>query len=362
MNDKGKIVKQRIKIIQLVEDLKIGGAEKVISDMALGLNKAKFDVHVWCISRGGATADELQKQGVNIQILGITSYHNPLAILKLAHRLKREKPNIIHTHGYFASVIGRMAAKCAGLPKLVNHVHSTYWDYKKRNIRMEKFLSRWTSRIICCSEAVKDFVINSERIDPSKTSVIYNGVDVDRFFPLTVSSLAPHKGHVYLIEAAAKVLENFPTAKFLIIGDGVLRNKLEKQTRDLNLSSSFVFTGTRTDIPELLAALDVFVLPSSREGLGISIIEAMAAAKPVVATYTGGIPEVVLDDETGFLVAPQNPNALARAIFELLDNPEKAAEMGRRGKERVKDKFTKERMISEIENLYESLFPQEGKY
>ena len=364
-----------------MEDLKVGGAEKVLADIVLGLNKEKFEKQVWCISKGGSVADYLLEKGIRLKILDISSYHNPLNIFDLKRQFKKNSPDIVHTHGYFASVIGRIAAKYAGIPVLINHVHSTYWEYKKRNIWMENFLSRWTDRIICCSKAVKDFVTDHERIEPTKTTVIYNGVIPSLFSEIkdlsiikknlgitadkpvigTVSSLTPHKGLSFLLQAIPQILSIYPSAQCLFIGDGPLKNDLLEQAEAMGISSHVKFLGIQKDIPNLLAVMDVFVLPSTREGLGISIIEAMAAEKPVVATDTGGIPEVISDKKTGLLVPPKDPDALAQAIIELLNNPESSAEMGRMARKKVLEKFTQEQMISEIEDLYESLINHNRK-
>jgi len=366
----------KLSVFHLVEDLKTGGAERVIADIVEGLDRKRFEARVWCLTRGGETADELLEKGVEVRILGIWSYHNPLNIIRLSRLLKKEKPDIVHTHGYFASVIGRLAAKKAGLPIIITHVHSTYWEYKKRHLLIERYLSRCTHRIICCSEAVKNFVTGHEKIKEDKTVVIYNGVDEERFLPVqdpwpprarlgidrespvvgTVSSLTPHKGQKYLIQAAAKIREKYPATRFLIVGDGPLRRSLEEQALELSLQSSLIFTGARRDIPDLLSLMDIFVLPSSsREGLGIAIIEAMAMEKPTVATDIGGIPEVVQDGETGLLVRPGDSAALAKAIIELIDNPDRAKAMGKKGRNRFAQKFTRKTMLSKIEDLYLSL-------
>ena len=363
----------KLSVFHLVEDLKTGGAERVIADIVEGLDRKRFEARVWCLTRGGETADELLEKGVEVRILGIWSYHNPLNIIRLSRLLKKEKPDIVHTHGYFASVIGRLAAKKAGLPIIITHVHSTYWEYKKRHLLIERYLSRCTHRIICCSEAVKNFVTGHEKIKEDKTVVIYNGVDEERFLPVqdpspvrarlgidrespvvgTVSSLTPHKGQKYLIQAAAKIREKYPATRFLIVGDGPLRQSLEEQALGLSLQSSLIFTGARRDIPDLLSLMDIFVLPSSsREGLGIAIIEAMAMEKPTVATDIGGIPEVVQDGETGLLVRPGDSAALAKAIIELIDNPDRAKAMGKKGRNRFAQKFTRKTMLSKIEDLY----------
>ncbi len=368
-----------LKVIHLVEDLKIGGAERVIADTALGLDRKKYEASVWCVTRGGETATELSEKGIEVKILGISNYHNPLSTFKMTRLLKAAKPDIVHTHGYFASVIGRLAAKRAGTPVILAHVHSTYWEYKKRHIMIERRLSRFTQKIICCSKAVENFVQNTEKITDNKTIVIYNGVDEERFYPLqspasiraefgldeeaavvgTVSSLTPHKGHEYLIQAASLVLDTLPPVKFLIVGDGPLRKRLEEQAKELNIHSSVIFTGKRKDIPEILSLLDVFVLPShTREGLGIAIIEAMAAERPVVATDIGGIPEVVDDGETGVLVPPEDTEALSKAIITLLQDPPRAKTMGEKGRTRIKEMFTTTKMLSEIEHVYQSLTSQ----
>ncbi len=175
----------------------------------------------------------------------------------------------------------------------------------------------------------------------------------------TVSSLTPHKGHEYLIQAASLVLDTLPPVKFLIVGDGPLRKRLEEQAKELNIHSSVIFTGKRKDIPEILSLLDVFVLPShTREGLGIAIIEAMAAERPVVATDIGGIPEVVDDGETGVLVPPEDTEALSKAIITLLQDPPRAKTMGEKGRTRIKEMFTTTKMLSEIEHVYQSLTSQ----
>ncbi len=366
----------QIKVIHLVEDLKIGGAERIIADIAEGLDGKKFDVSVWCVTSGGETASELIKNGIKVSILGISTHHNPWNVFKLTRLLKNAGPDIVHTHGYFASVIGRLAARKAHIPGIVTHVHSTYWDYEKRHIRTERKLSRFTHKIICCSKAVENFVRDFENIKDSKTIMIYNGVDEDKFSkhkdsrsiraelgidegsPVvgTVSALTPHKGHIHLIQAASSVLGTFPSTRFLIVGDGFLRARLEDQAKNLNISSSVIFTGERKDIPEILSLMDIFVLPSfSREGLGLAILEAMAVGRPVVATEIGGIPEAVIQGKTGLLVPPGDSEEMAQAIIQILQDPEKAKSMGEKGRARVKERFTKTKMLSEIQNVYQSL-------
>lgn len=367
---------RKIKVIQLVQDLEIGGREKIIAEITRKLDRDRYDIETWCIAGGGEIAENLKKTGEVVRILNILTYRNPFNILKLSGMLKKVKPDIVHTHGYFASTIGRIAAKFAGIKIIIYHVHSTYFDYKKRHLLTERFLSFFTQKIICCSKAVEAFVRGHERINPSKTVVIYNGVNEDEFRqPIDiaeikrklnispgghiigiVASLNRNKGHKYLFKAAVKILKEFSDVKFLIVGDGILKKELEKSVQEMGIAESIIFTGTRCNIPEILSVIDIFVLPTcKREGLGIAIIEAMAAGKPVVASDIGGIPELVKNGVSGILAEPGNSDALSAAIMTLLNDKARVKNMGRKGAEIIKQSFSSVRMIKKIEKLYQEL-------
>ncbi|MFH1904709.1 MAG: glycosyltransferase [bacterium] len=364
---------RKIKVIHLVEDLKIGGLERVVATIAEGLDKEKYDVEVWCVARDGEIADELKGKGIKVKILGILTYHNPFNILRLVSAMRKANPDIIHTHGYFANTAGRLAGLLARIPIILAHLHSTYYYYKKRHFLIEKFLSLFTSKIICCSEAVKQFAVNYEKVNSNKLIIIYNGIDLQNFCQFgnlretrkrlglsdkekvigSVGRLKEVKGYKFLLEAATRVVKEIFGVKFLIIGDGSLREELEKLTKNLGLKQKVIFTGKQKDISELLGIMDIFVFPSLLEGLGIAAIEAMAFGLPIVATNVGGIPEIVNDRKSGFLVPPKDSHALAIKIIELLKDGGKAQKMGRIGKEIFEKKFTSKIMIREIERLYE---------
>ncbi|MFO7870637.1 MAG: glycosyltransferase [Kiritimatiellia bacterium] len=375
MNDSDS---KRIRIIHLVEDLKIGGLERVVSTLARGLDVRRFDCRVWCVARGGAIADQLEAEGISVEILGITNYHNPVAVLKLVKRLREAAPAIVHTHGYYAGTVGRVAAFLARVPVVIAHVHSTYWGYGRRHLWVERLLSHVTDRIICCSNAVSDFVVGREGVDGSKVEVVYNGVEQqsaglppgdvkrmlgigeDRRIVITVASLVGHKGHRYLLDAAVEVTTRIPEAHFVIVGDGPLRSELERHASNSGIKDRVTFTGVRSDVRDLLEAADVFVLPScDREGLGIALIEAMAAGKPVVATRLGGIPEVVEDGFTGLLVPPRDKASLAEGIAAMLTDSDAAAGMGSRGREAYVDRLTAAEMVVKTAKPYRWLLEAE---
>jgi len=365
------------KILHIVEDLKVGGLEKVLASIVLSLDKAKYDIQVWCLARGGEVAQALIDKGITVRILEIHSYYNPLQILVLARLMKKERFHLIHTHGYFASTFGRFAAILVCIPVVITHVHSTYFDYGKRNLLVERFLSYFTDMIICISRAVETFVIVNEGISKIKTCLIYNAVDLPVYIDddhrtqevrnslginaeaiviMVVASLTVNKGHRILLEAFAKVYRTHQTMRLVIVGDGPLRKELETASRQLMIDQAVIFLGIRNDVFELLQASDIFVLPSQhREGLGVSLIEAMAVGLPVIGTNLGGIPEVIVDGENGFLVSPKSPDQLADALMKFVNDQGLRISMGRRGRQIYEEDFTLSKMIRQVETLYDQL-------
>jgi len=362
---------KKIIVVHLVETLKIGGLERVVATIAKGLSADKYRIQVWCAVSGGSIADDLQAQGIEVKILGISSYYNPVGFFRLARMLRSIKPDIVHTHTYFTNTLGRIAAKLAGVPVIIAHVHSTYWVYSKRNLFIEKILSRLTDRIICCSNAVKEFVVSFEGINSAKTVIIYNGVQAEVTGPnrtktgknpdvdahdvviVTVASLFPHKGHRYFIEALNMIKKDESAKQYLIVGDGPLRGTLEEQVRIAGLEHIVRFLGEKKDVGEILLSADIFVLPSCEiEGLSMSVLEAMAYGKPVIATAIGGIPEAIDDGVTGILVPPHDSTALAGALRVLLHDRAKRESMGRAGARRFALDFSAEKFLHKVDSLY----------
>ena len=367
----------RKKVLHIVEDLEIGGLERVIASIVMGLDRTRYEVEVWCLVRGGEIAEELVEKGIGVKILGMNSYHNPLQIVALSRLIKKSRIDIIHTHGYFGSTFGRLAAILVKTPTIIAHVHTTYYGFKKRNLLVEKFLSLFTDKIVCVSRAVNRFVEEVEGISEKKTCLIYNGVGKPRLFQgdrdshvdrkslglgeedlvvITVASLTPHKGHHVLIDAAKAVSKRHENLRLLIVGDGPLRNNLRAYADELQLSSKIVFAGQRKDVNSLLKLANIFVLPSKeREGLPIALIETMAVGLPVIGTQLGGIPEVIEENVNGLLFAPGNSEELAAAIEKLIGDKTIREKMGRAGRKIYEEKFTVERMVNNIESLYDEL-------
>jgi glycosyltransferase involved in cell wall biosynthesis len=268
-----------------------------------------------------------------------------------------------------------LAAILAGTPAIFAHVHTPYFEFKKRNILVDKILSYFTNKIISVSEATKEFVCNFEGINPKKVCVIYNGagpkkisekkMTVDRasfgfsktnFVIVTVASLVKNKGHLVIIDAIKNVVKKNSNIKLLIIGDGPLKNELEEYVIDCQLTSHIHFAGIRKNVFALLNLADLFILSTvEREGLGVSIIEAMSMGVPVIGTSIGGIPEMIENQVNGLLVPPGNSCKLAVAIEILVEDNDQRKKMVKQGKKIYEQKFTASKMLKQIELLYDGL-------
>lgn len=292
------------------------------------------------------------------------------AVLKLKKFLKRIKPDVLHLHTSHAHTLGLLAGRLAKVEKIIST--------RRMDFPTSGFFSRLkytkVDKIVAISEVVKEILIRSG-IEKEKITVIYSTINCEDFSgksnlreglglpqdtPIlgTVGSLVNIKGHKYLFEAMVKIKEEFPQVRLLVVGEGPLEEKLKKLAEKLGLESVIIFTGFRKDIPEILGILDVFVLASLKEGLGVSLLEAASYGLPIVATNVGGIPEVVKDGITGFLVPPKDSKTLAEKIIYLLAHPEEAQKMGENGKEWIRKNFSVEKMVNKYATLYESLMQQ----
>jgi len=368
-------------VLHIVEELRIGGLEKIIYDLATKMNTEKYTVTVWCIARGGEIAEELIRAGIDVRILGINSYYNPFNIIRMAKFIGKHNPDILHSHTYFSNTIGRIAGRLANVPVIITHVHNTYFNYSIKNLLIERVLSFFTDKIICCSKAVRDFVLKHEKIKIQKTVVIHNGINLRKFHEgfngvslrksfkisddapviITVASLTEKKGHKFLLKAITSIKKRYRNIKVLIVGDGPLEHELKKIARDYNLRNSVIFAGQRNDIPELLKISDIFVLPSLQEGFPLAVIEAMSTGLPVVATSVGGVPEVIEHGETGLLIPLGNPEALSDAIMILLKDEKIGKEIGRQGQKVISENFVSDKMVAEIDQLYSACIMKKEK-
>jgi glycosyltransferase involved in cell wall biosynthesis len=352
---------KKIKIIHLVENLNTGGLEKIVATLAKGINQTKFETEVWCLVNGGSIADQLIKEGVRVKLLNYKSYRNPLTFLNLAKRLKKENVQVTHMHGFFASVLGMGASLLAGICTKIVHVHTSFYTLSFKNILLNKWINARATKVIYVSEKSRNLFLQEGYGTLEKSIVIYNGIDynpcvnqeqLDAPIISTVASLYIHKGHDILIKAIPEVLKKIPKAHFWIIGKGPLEATLKRLAKNLNIEENITFWGEKNDINKMLSQSSLFVLPSLREGLPISIIEAMAQSKAVIASEVGGVSEIVEDNVTGLIVDAKNTKQLAEKITILLSDTTLRDKMGKNGRLAYENKFQASIMLNHIENVY----------
>lgn len=363
----------RIRVVEIVATGTNGGAQESLFGLVTGLDRARYDVCVVSLSNG-STVRRLQRAGISTMV--IEEPDDAVAVGALAAHLARIGVDVIHNHMYRAEIVGTKAAlalEAAGFPRpyVVSTVHSS----RVRSVEEREGLRALTpsmDRLIAVSSAIVTKIAD-ERGSDLPVSLIYNGVDLERYdhqepcctlreeygmepgarIVGVIARLEPEKGHATLLEAWPAVLRECPDACLLIVGEGSRCDDLMRQAAELRIGHRVVFTGRREDVPAVTAALDVAVLPSYREAQGLSVLEAMALSRPVVASNVGGIPEMIEDGVTGLLVPPRDPSALAAAIVRVLDDHPLADMLGRAGHDLVHGRFCLEQMIAGVEDLYE---------
>jgi glycosyltransferase involved in cell wall biosynthesis len=373
---------RKINVLQLMTDSKIAGAEKIVLELAKGMDKNRFNVIVCCLSGEGPIFDEAKKNNIKIMALGIQSKFYFLRSLKLIKLLKDERIDILQTHLFHANLCGRILGRLGGVKIIISTEHIMGFESGVR-ILLNRMTSFLVDRYIAISFGIGEFLNKTVGISSLKITVIKNGIDLDKFISSSfqdintlrrnlgfnpgdkvvgiVARLHKQKGHVFLLQAFKDVVQAIPNAKLLIVGNGPLKKRLGKIALDLGIGNNVIFTGFRDDIADIMLLIDLLVSPSLWEGLPVTILEAMAAKKPVVATNVGGVLEVVEDGVSGILIKPRDTNALADALIGLLGDNQLRMRMGEAGWSRLSENFNAKRMIKETEELYETLVKLYGR-
>ena len=359
----------------LAVGLGVGGTETHILELASGIDRSKFDVTVCSLKTGGCLVEELRRRGIRVVCLDGAGKFDLRVLYRLWRLMREERPDVMQSFLFWANVSARLLGRLSKAVRVVCSYHDEIVS-EGRLVRMiDRLTFRWSHAVVCCSEAVRHSVSTCLGAPATRQTIIPFGVDAGRFALNDVATRAelclqdgrpiigtvcrlvePKKGLSVLLQAMAALKQRGGDrgCQLLLVGEGPAREPLEALSRELGLFSCTVFAGTRRDIPRILPLLDLFVLPSLYEGFGIAILEAMAAGKPVVATTVGGIPEFVVPGETGLLVEPGNPAALAEAIGSLLRDPERASGMGMRGRARVLAGFQMITVVRRHEQVYEA--------
>lgn len=362
---------KKTKLIFVNLSLNIGGIETLILEMCKRLDHDKYSPQVCVLEKNGVLEGEFSSLGIPVDVVEKRGGFDISLIFRLAGYFKKARADIVHTHNHSVWLYGGLAAKWAGV-RLVHTEHTSAHYNSKRWDRIERYLSYFTNRITTVSESVGRYMIEHERIAPSKIKVIHNGIDTQPYAVHSdpakirnelnikendliignVARLSLNKDHVTLLRAFRLIANSVPQAKLLIAGEGALKKDLLDLRGELGLDHNAFFLGNRRDIPELLKSFDIFALSSIKEGLPITILEAMASGLPVLCTDVDGNPEVVTDNVTGFIVPARNPALFAQRGVELLTDKDKRIKMGEKGRERAANEFSFDKMISQYDALY----------
>lgn len=372
---------ERIRVVYPVTDLARDGAQRQLFELVKGLDKDYFDPVVLALQGGGPLEGDLEKiPGVRLIKLERSGKLSFLRFIKVFQSVKKINPHVIQPFLTPATFWGILAAIVYRVPvKIVTErcgPGRTGLPLKYRAyLKMEDLLSRFADQIVANSEAGREFLLQ-RGVAPERLNVIYNGLNFDRLVPDVekvaqlrqdmglppegkvvgiLARLAQQKRHDNFLEAAAIISEVVPDTRFAIVGDGELRGSLEEQTRQLRLEDKVTFFGEQRDVGTYVSSFDIAVSASETEGCSNSLLEAMALGKPVVATDVGGNKEVIDDGDSGLLVAPDNPQALAEGILKMLQTPGLITRMGEKARLTIIDRFSLEKMVHQYESLWKDI-------
>ena len=349
----------------------LGGAEKMVLACVPRLRAAGWNIKVITLTSGGESIAELRESGVPVTALDLGTLPKSINISRLFRMWAKDRPNLVHTHLYHAGIIGRIACKFSGISSVVVHQHGPELNRTRLRSFLDRSTSKWVTRYIASCQAVSQTMQEREGIPASKIEMIYNGVEsVQRHqtpkpagwpgseeIPTLVYAgrLSPEKGLLTLIQALGIV--NKSTGKFrcIILGDGLALEAITTEIKHTDLTDKIFLLGKIRDIGAWLPHCDIFVLPSIWEGASMALLEAMAAGLPVIATATGGTPELVEDGISGLLVPPADPTALAGALIQLLGSAELREKMGKAGYNLVDENFRIKNTVDRISALYSGL-------
>ncbi|MFH1690675.1 MAG: glycosyltransferase [Candidatus Eisenbacteria bacterium] len=371
----------RIKILYVIGQLGRGGAERQTSELVRRLPRDVFEPVVCCLHGSDVLGDEMEDAGVRVIYLGKKGGIFSGTTLRLADIIRRERPAVLHSYLFSANWRSLLAGRLARVPFIISSVRNVDIHSQSATVAIEWLLAGLTDRVIANAEAVKDHVSRRHLIPAEKIHVVYNGVALERAEGRTrggassetgganagdgvsdrggrvamIASLTPKKDHGTFLEAVRLITRDAPDARFLIVGDGALRDELTDRVTSMGLSDVVELTGARDDIGVILSEIDVSVLTSLKEGCSNVVLESMAAARPVVVTDVGGNRELIENGVTGYIVPAGDAAGIARHVLELLGDPDLRQRMGAAGRTRVRSRFTADRMVDDTVAFYLSV-------
>lgn len=367
----------KIRVLFVTNSLNFGGLENLIITMCKSIDRSIFEPMVACLKRKGALADILEKDGFEVIELrnNVTGSGKYTTFFQLKKVIKERSIDVIHTHNTGPLIDAFFARLLSfSFPRIVHTDHTREkWPDKRRYMFLEYFASYFVNHFIAVSEEAKEKIVQYEHINASKIKVLDNGIKVDDF----VSSsnykqakrvelgiqqysnviglsvvLRKQKGITYLLKALPEIINKIPDTVCVIGGDGPEKENLLEETRILGVEKNVIFIGPRKDIAEVLSIYDLYILPSEWEGLPLSLLEAMASKRCIIATSVGAIPKVLDNGRCGLLIPPKDPTAISKSVIALLNSNEKRKEYSDNAFKYVNDNFNLKNMIKKYENYY----------
>jgi len=368
-----------VSVLYFTNALVRGGAEEHMLTLMRGLDRGRFQVHLACSPEVAAVLRPDLPADVNVEILRLRSPRDLTGALRLATILRKHRVDILHSHLFYASLFASPIGWACRVPAIIETPHlreawrTTGW---KASFVVDRTVGHLVDRYIAVSEANARYLVDEKGLRGGKVVVVHNGCDVERFDPghrppsgmrralgfedsdpvlVVAARLEPQKGHRFLLDALPGIRHEFPSVRLVCVGEGSLRTALERQVEENGLHDAVRFVGFQSNVADWLALADVVVLPSLFEGLPLVAIEALSAARAVVASAVDGTPEVVVHERTGLTVPPGQAGALAEATCRLLHPPDLRDSLGAAGRRWVLEHFRREAQVRRTEEVYLSV-------
>jgi glycosyltransferase involved in cell wall biosynthesis len=368
------------KILHLQKISGIYGSETHLGMLLPGLVRRGFEIDFIPILSDGCWFEEyfngLKSKGVNVKPLHIRNDVDLIFLMQLYKIIKKEKYAMVHTHLIHGDLFGTFSAHFAGVPIIVSSKHGCDLHYSPKLYRLHGVLSPWVKKVITISQSLQDYCNKKEGMPLDKMTTIYYGLDTDglikkaeqhpfdratlglgpeHFIITFVARFVPFKGHKFLLNAMPEIVEKYPNVRLLLMGEGPLRPEMERMAADLKLENHIMFLGFRNDVPGILRDCQLSVSPTTGEGFGLGIAEAMIQNVAVVATDSMAATEYIENERSGVLVPPSDPAALRDAIMNLMGNPELRSRLAEAGRKTILERFTVEAMVNNTARLYTEL-------
>jgi len=362
-----------LRVLSVIGQLLVGGAETYLTRTSQAIRQYGIDMEICALSRVGTRLSELEQAGVRVHGTPYATRvgkSNTITLLKTIESIRQTvrsgRFDIVHTYLFWSDLLGVPGARLAGCPRIIVGRRALHaWIHSRSALYhgLEQFTNVLANEVVANSEAVLRDAVAHERFLPRRRTVIYNGIDVSAYTPspisgkgplrlVTVGWLAPRKGQEYALQAIRLVHSAGVDARLTLVGSGEDETKLRQMATELGVDDIVTFAGERPDPRPYLASADVFLMPSRQEGFSNAILEAMAAALPVIATDVGGNAEAIVQDRGGLIVAPEQPEALAAAITKLARTRDELPDMGRFNRARVTERFSLEASARSLADWY----------